>query len=306
MTESKAAGIYDPIGPWSRSPLDPQPALVGDLKADVAIVGGGYLGLSAALRLRRAGCEVALLEQSFCGAGASGRNAGHLTPTIGKDVYTCLRQWGVERGLALAAFAEAAVDATEARIAALNIDCDYVGNGNIVAGLHPAHRKPLEAAAAAMSAAGLPTSFLEDRDLRARGLPRAFRFGLLERRGGHLNPGKYARGLRFAALAAGVKIFEHTAVTGVREGPQPRLRTAMGHVSAKQVLIATNAYVQPDLAGAAGRILPLRVTLFQTEPLSSMQRQGLGWPGGEGVYTAHEIMESYRITPEGRLVGGSK
>nr|QQZ52061.1 FAD-binding oxidoreductase [Phenylobacterium glaciei] len=143
----------------------------------------GYLGLSAALRLRRAGCEVALLEQSFCGAGASGRNAGHLTPTIGKDVYTCLRQWGVERGLALAAFAEAAVDATEARIAALNIDCDYVGNGNIVAGLHPAHRKPLEAAAAAMSAAGLPTSFLEDRDLRARGLPRAFRFGLLERRG---------------------------------------------------------------------------------------------------------------------------
>lgn len=196
------------------------------------------------------------------------RNAGHLTPTIGKDVYTCLRQWGVERGLALATFAEAAVDATEARIRALNLDCDYVGNGNIVAGLHPAHRKPLEAAAAAMSAAGLPASFLEDRDLRARGLPAAFRSGVLERRGGHLNPGKYAHGLRCAALAAGVRIFEHTAVTGVREGPQPRLRTAMGHVSARQVLIATNAYVQPDLAGAAGRILPLRVTLFQTEPLT--------------------------------------
>lgn len=306
MNLNRPAGQYDAVSPWVGPPTDLQPCLEGDGRTEVAIVGGGYMGLSAALRLRRAGRQVAVLEQSFCGAGASGRNAGHLTPTIGKDIYTCIRQWGAERGLALAAFAEAAVDATEARIRALNLDCDYVSAGNIVAGLHPRHRPPLEAAAAAMSAAGLPAQFLDAGDMRARGLPQAFRFGVLERRGGHLDPGKYAFGLRQAALAAGVQIFENTAVTGLKDGPRPRLQTSHGEVSAEQIFIATNAYLQPDLASAAGRILPLRVTLFRTGRLTDAQRRGLGWPGGEGIYTAHEIMESYRITRDGRLVGGSK
>lgn len=299
-------GRYDALSPWITAPSDPQPALDHDLRADVAIVGGGYMGLSAALALRRAGADVVLIERQFCGAGASGRNAGHLTPTIGKDVYTCIRQWGPERGLALAAFAEDAVGTTEAVIRDLDIACDYVASGNIVAGLHPEHRGPLEAAAAKLAKVGLPATFLDEGAMSARGLPGAFQFGVLEGRGGHLDPGKYVSGLRAAALAAGVRLFEGTEALSLSSVMLPQVRTARGTVFADQVFVATNAYVEPDLAHAAGRILPLRVTLFRTAPLNAMQRVQLGWSGGEGVYTAHEIMESYRISADGRLVGGSK
>jgi glycine/D-amino acid oxidase-like deaminating enzyme len=79
-----------PISAWTAPPDDLRPALEGDRTADVCVIGAGFTGLSAALALRRAGTEVVLLERDFAGFGASGRNAGHLTPTIGKDVPTLL------------------------------------------------------------------------------------------------------------------------------------------------------------------------------------------------------------------------
>lgn len=297
---------FNAISPWVEPPADLQPALQGAATADVVIVGGGYAGLSAALRLRANGCDVVVLEQAFCGAGASGRNAGHLTPTIGKDVYTCIRQWGRERGLALAAFAKAAVAATEATIHELGIDCDYMPVGNIVAGLHPSHRKLLEQSAAATTAAGVPLEFLDAEAMAARGLPRAFTSGVFEPEGGHLHPGKYVQGLRRAAIRAGVRIHESTPVTALERGRRVRARTPLGAVKADRALVATNAYLDPDLARARGRLLPLELTLFRTAPLTDAQLAAIGWGGREGVYTAHEVMESYRIGADRRLVGGSK
>ena len=88
------------------------------------IVGAGLTGLSTALSLRAQGADVVLLERDFAGAGASGRNAGHLTPTIGKDTPTLLRFFGRERASRLLAFADAAVEYTEETIRKLEIDCN--------------------------------------------------------------------------------------------------------------------------------------------------------------------------------------
>ena len=95
-----------PLSPWL---IDDEPVaapLGGDLDVDVAIIGAGYTGLCSALELRREGFDVAVLEAEFAGFGASGRNAGHLTPTIGKDVPTLLRVYGRERTRVLLALAE--------------------------------------------------------------------------------------------------------------------------------------------------------------------------------------------------------
>jgi glycine/D-amino acid oxidase-like deaminating enzyme len=78
MSSPQGQQPYREISPWVSSPADRRPALAEDLRVDVAIVGGGYTGLSAARSLRAAGIAVAILEQDFAGAGASGRNAGHL------------------------------------------------------------------------------------------------------------------------------------------------------------------------------------------------------------------------------------
>src|SRR5262245_9828641 len=97
------------LSPWVTAPEAFAPALAGDTKADVVIIGGGYTGLNTALNLREQGVDVVLLEQQFCGYGASGRNAGHLTPTIGKDAPTLKLMFGKERAGALMRFADRAV-----------------------------------------------------------------------------------------------------------------------------------------------------------------------------------------------------
>jgi glycine/D-amino acid oxidase-like deaminating enzyme len=291
---------------WSGPPSDPQPPLEGDARADVAVIGGGLTGLSTALALREAGVDVALVERDFCGSGASGRNAGHLTPTIGKDLPTLLRLFGRTRASAFARFADRAVGRAEELIRRHAIACDYVASGNVLAGQHPAQRARLERAAETAARLGAKVAFLDESEVRRRGLPACVRFGVLEERGGTLDPGKLVRGLRAAALAAGARVYEGSEVRRISPGRAPRIATDGGSLRAERVVVATNAYTPATLGWLRLRVVPLRVLLFATEPLSDAARARLGWPGREGLYSAHEILESWRLTLDGRLVGGSR
>jgi len=291
---------------WTGPPPDPQTPLEGEARADVAVVGGGLTGLATALALREAGVDVAVVERDFCGSGASGRNAGHLTPTIGKDLPTLVRLFGEARASAFARFADRAVGCAEDLIRRHAIACDYVASGNVLAGLHPRQRARLERAAEAAARLGAKVAFLDEGEVRRRELPACVRFGVLEERGGTLDPGKLVRGLRAAALAAGARVYEGSEVRTIAPGRTPRIETGGGSLRADRVVVATNAYTPATLGWLRHRVVPLRVTLFATHPLSDAARAGLGWSGREGLYTAHEILESWRLTADGRLVGGSR
>ncbi|MFA5120299.1 NAD(P)/FAD-dependent oxidoreductase [Zavarzinia sp.] len=294
------------ISPYVRPPAAPCPALAADLRTEVAIVGGGYTGLSTALALQAQGVEAVVLERDFCGYGASGRNAGHLTPTICKDLPTARMLFGAETAGRLARFADHCVETAEATIRDLGIDCDYNASGNIMAVVHPAQEKRLRQAAETARSIGARMHYLEAGEMRARGLPAAFLSGALEEAGGTLHTGKFVSGLRAAALARGVRIFEGTAVQAIEPGRPALVRTAAGTVSAGRVVLAANAYAG-EIAPPGDRQAPLYITLFETAPLSAEQRAALGgWPGREGIYTAHESMESYRLTAQGTIIGGSK
>jgi glycine/D-amino acid oxidase-like deaminating enzyme len=142
--------------------------------------------------------------------------------------------------------------------------------------------------------------------MRARGLPPAFLCGALEGAGGTLDPGKLVLGLRRAALAAGVRIHEGTRVTRVESGPQSRVHTASGVLSAERVVMASNAWTR-EIGEPGAKLVPLYVTLFETAPLDDAQLAALGgWPRREGIYTAHEVLESYRLTARHTIIGGSK
>ena len=296
---------YEEISPWVETPADLRDSLAEDLRTDVVVIGGGYTGLSTALALRAQGADVAVLEQDFAGSGASGRNAGHLSPTIGKDIPTLLRLFGRERAASLVRFADASVEHTEEVIRKHGIDCDYATNGNILAGLHPKHEPRLRRAAEAAQGLGARVRFLAEGEMRERGLPAAFTCGVLEECGGALHPGRYVMGLRRAALAAGVRLFERSALTQLVAGPPAVARTAQGSVTADFAVLATNAYTAAT-GWKKRAIAPLGVSLLETEPLSDDQRAALDWQGGEGIYTAHETLENYRITAQGTLVGGTK
>lgn len=291
--------------PWVEAPADRRPPLDESTQADVVVVGSGFTGLSAALALRAEGADVVLLEQDFAGSGASGRNAGHLTPTIGKDLPTLLMLFGRERASGLVRFADEAVDYTTGLIDKHEIQCDFNASGNLLGGVHPKHESRLRKAAEAARELGAKVRFLSGGELRERGIPKAFSCAVLEERGGTLNPGRYVSGLRSAAIRAGARLFEGTRALEVRDGAKVVVRTEGGTVTAPAAILATNAYTE-SLGRGARRVAPVRVSLFETEPLDPETRAGLGWPGREGIYTSHEALENYRITAHGTLTGGSK
>jgi glycine/D-amino acid oxidase-like deaminating enzyme len=281
------------------------PAMPGGASADVCVVGGGLTGLSTALALRRLGLSVILLERSHVGFGASGRNAGHLTPVIGKDLPTLAKMFGAARGRALVELAQTAVGHVEETIAELGIDCDYEPVGNVMAAVHASQHATVDAAASAGEKLGLDGELLDEAAMRRRGLPDTFTRGYFMRRGGILDPGRYLQGLLAAALAAGLELYEQTPVLHIEDGDPVLVHTPGGRVRALAVVLATNAYT-PDLGRMRGTIARVHTQLFRTAPLDPEERQAVGWAGREGIYTAHEVLESYRLTRDDRIVGGAK
>jgi len=289
-----------------RAPRPSRPALESDASVDVAIIGAGFTGLSAALFLAESGCSVALLEANHVGFGASGRNAGHLTPTIGKDPKSLTTMFGKERAGRLLQLSDRAIECVEALIARHSLGCSYEPVGNIVAAVHPDQHAAIEKAARAAEDHGVGGELLDEGEMRRRGLPVGFTLGFFEPKGGILHPGRYACELADAATKAGASIYEDTPATEiVEDGDRVCVKTSHGQVSARHAVVATNAY-PGNLGRVRSRPVRLQVQLFQTEPLTAEQRARVGWKGREGIYTAHEALESYRWTDDGRILGGSK
>ncbi|MGL6236952.1 MAG: NAD(P)/FAD-dependent oxidoreductase [Segniliparus sp.] len=292
---------------WLGPVSEPGAALRGDLDCGVVVIGGGYAGLCAALRSAEAGADVVVLESEHVGFGASGRNAGHLTPTIGKDIATVLRVYGKEAGGALVRLGDESVEFAQALIGAHRIACDYVPNGNILAGLHNGQEKMLRATAEAAARAGMPSVFLSGPELAERGVPRFVACGVHEARGGVLDPGKYLLGLRDAAVTRGVRIFEQSRALAVEEHRRGvTVTTAHGTILAQSAVLAANTWTGRLGFQPGGGLLPVAVSMFVTEPLTAEQRQRVGWTFDEGVYTAHQALENFRTTADGRILGGSR
>lgn len=293
------------VSAWHEDAPEPGAPLRGTVDCDVCIIGAGYTGLSSALALRREGYEVVVLEAEAVGFGASGRNAGHLTPTIGKDLPTLLKLYSKERVRALLRLQEIAISHVEALIERHGIACEYEATGTVVAAVHGRQHGAIDRAAAAAASMGIPGELLDEAGMARRGLPRAFTRGYFEPHGGVLHPGRYVRGLAAAARTAGAAIYEGSAVRTIVDEAPHRVLTDHGEVRCKNVVIGTNAYT-PQLGRLRSSGIRIQVQLFRTAPLRPDQLEVLGWRGREGIYTAHEILESYRLTRENRIVGGSK
>jgi gamma-glutamylputrescine oxidase len=272
------------------------------------VVGGGYTGLSAAIALRHEGLRVVVLEAETSGFGASGRNAGHLSPTIGKDLFTLTRTYGHDRVQALVDLQEAAISHVEALVERYSIDCRYEAVGNVVAAVHEKQHRNIDRAAAAAAAHGVPGELLDGDELDRRGIPRAFTRGFFEPHGGVLDPGLYVRGLLAAAIDEGAAVYDDSPVILVEDEEPACVQTQLGSVKARFVVLATNAYT-PGLRSVR-RLRSvgtrLQVQLFRTAPLTDEQLARIDWRGREGIYTAHESLESYRLTTDNRIVGGAK
>ena len=282
------------------------PVLAGDQRADVAILGAGYTGLSAALALAQRGYRVALVEARTVGAGASGRNGGQLITGFNPPLTALAARHGSATARALFRLAEDGKALLRERIAQHAIACDLTW-GFVAAALKPRQLRALEAEAALLQRFGYDALAPWSRD-QLGAVVRSARYigGWFDGGSGHLHPLNYARGLARAATAAGARLFEHSPVLRLEPGARPVLATAAGRLSAEAVLLCGNAHLvqdQPGLAPAlTRRIMPVATAMMATAPLGGRLREHL--TRDIAVADANHILDYFRGTPDGRLLFG--
>ena len=292
------------------APRPDWPALDGDIRADVAVIGGGFTGVSAALHLARDGVDVALLEAETPGFGASGRNGGFCCLGGAKASRAQLIRAFGQKGLAdWRATERAAVDTVAALIDDLGLDVDRHSQGETLLAHSPRAWAALQAGASEVAADYGVTPRLTPRDgLVAQGLGGPFLGALTLPIGFALNPRKYHSGLAAAAQAAGARCFARSPVTAItRDGAGWRLKTPRGTLRAPRVVVATNGYSSEDLPPwLRARYLPVQSSVIVTRPLTRAEQQVQGWTSDQMAYDTRFLLHYFRKLPDGRFLFGMR
>lgn len=292
---------YETFSGWIAPPTDLAVPIAADVRCEVAVVGGGINGMSAALRLAQRGQDVALLEAEFCGHGASSRNAGQLAGAPGGDLQL-INLLSRRRMPGMVRLAENAARHVETTIETLGIDCDYEPTGNCFAATSRGQLGRVRRVAKILERAGGHVRVGTSAEL---GIPRGFLGGMREEIGGSMNPGAFTLGLRRALLDTSARVHEQAPVSDVSvEGDHVVLKTAGGTVRADHVVLATNAFAGEWSITPRHLCVPIWVIELETEPIDPERLAALGWSSRSGLVTQHAIMENYRLTPRNTIVFG--
>jgi glycine/D-amino acid oxidase-like deaminating enzyme len=284
----------------------PTPALAGNVRADVAVVGGGITGLSTALHLAAQGAKTVVLEAEEPGWGASGRNGGQVNPGLKPDPDQVERDFGAELGRRMNVLAGAAPAFVFDLIERHGIRCEARRNGTLRAAIHAKHAAQVRATAEQLARRQAPVELLQGADLeRATGTAR-YRVAMLDRRGGDLNPLGYARGLVRAAKGAGAAVHGGTrALKLERHGADWQVLTPRGTVSARHVVLATNGYTDGLWPHLRRTIVPLFGAIAATAPLPDRIAQGI-MPSRSVLYESGAVTVYYRVDAGQRLLIGGR
>ncbi len=295
-----------PISLWDTSAEEPNYALAmdGDINTDVAIIGGGFTGLSTALHAGERGVECHVLEAKRIGFGGSGRNAGLVNAGLWLPPQDVRELLGNERGSKFISVLGDAPSYVFSLIERHQIRCEATRNGTIHAAHAPKGFEDLSRRAEEWRRLGAPVDLLSrDEAADKIGSP-AFFGGLLDHRAGTVNPMGYVRGLARAALGAGARI--STGVTArrlSREGGKWRVETDRGRITANRVVIGTNAYSDDLWPGLRRTFTIINYFQFASQPLGHRAAGILR--EGQGLWDTGPIMFSLRRDAHGRIIIGS-
>ena len=298
-----------PGRPWwldEAPPVEPQPALEGELEVDIAIVGGGYTGLWTALAVGELepSARVAVLEAALCGEGPSGRNGGFLHG-YWSSLARARRVFGDGGALAVAEAASAILPGVREFVEQRGVDVWLREAPMLEVSAAPAQDEAIDAALAAACDLGVEeeAAAVGREELAERCLSPSFRRGVLYREGATVQPARLVRALRAAVLDTGVVLHERTPMIRLRRGSPNVVETPRGRVRAREVVVAINA------AAAGWRPLARQLTAFGsyvvlTEPVPQLL-DAINWTGGESIVDGRMFLHYFRTTNDGRVLMGS-
>jgi glycine/D-amino acid oxidase-like deaminating enzyme len=276
-------------------------------KVDVAVIGGGYTGLSAALRLAKSGAAVAVLDKETIGWGASSRNGGQVLSGLKLGVETLVSRYGLAAARQLYAASRASIAFVEELLAAEQIDCEYVRCGNLYAASKPKHFDDCKRTADVLARDFDEQHELVPRSEQRREIGSDAYFGLMvEPYNASLHPARFVRGLARAAERAGAALFDKAAVRAIeRRTAGFRLKTGRGSIEAKEVFAGTNGYTDAAVPELRKRVAPIGSYIIATEQLDQIVAARL-LPNRRVVSDSKQFLHYYRLSPDNRLLFGGR
>ncbi|PVB63204.1 FAD-binding oxidoreductase [Labrenzia sp. 011] len=293
----------------------PQPRtdrqLIGNALFDVAVIGGGYAGLSAALKLAQAGVSVCVLEAEHVGYGASGRNGGFCCMGGTKlDSHQLLRRFGLEEARKFVAYQVAGVNLVAQRLDSWSVDAARHSKGEIYLAHRPKDAAGLRSERDFLKETfGIKARYLAREELEGEGYGGpGFHGGLHVPYGFALNPMVYVQALGEQVRKSGGKIFGKSPVTSLsRDGDRWRLETEHGFVRSRKVVLAGNGYAREDVPKwLHGRTMPVMSSIQVTRPLSDDELAAQGWRSETMAADTRTLLHYFRLLPDRRFLFGTR
>jgi glycine/D-amino acid oxidase-like deaminating enzyme len=276
-------------------------------KVDVAIVGGGYTGLSAALSLARRGARVAVLETETIGWGASSRNGGMVLTGLKVSMSKIVKDYGHNIAGNLFRCSLESIDTVEQIIRAENIACSFARYGHLNVAAKPGHFDQLAAEAEFMQKEfNHPMHLMSKSELTSEVGSQVYYGGVVDEVSGGLNPAQFVAGLAKAAEKAGASLCACAQVTHIERGPQGfTVTTSRGKLKTDKIFVATSGYTDGSLPSLQRKVIPVGSFIIASEPLSKKLAAEVS-PKNRMIFDSRHYLNYYRLSADHRLIFGGR
>jgi glycine/D-amino acid oxidase-like deaminating enzyme len=278
---------------------------------DVAVIGAGYCGLSAARTLAKRGVSTAVLEAETLGWGASSRNGGMVLTGMKLPAPTLIKRYGMETVRRMYAASLETIDCVEQIVHEEKIDCNFSRCGHLEVACKQVHFDGYEETAALTRREfHHELRIIPKSELRREIGSDIYFGGMVDEASAGLNPARYVAGLARAAQRAGACLFDHTRVTSVeletnKGAGKFRVRTSRGVITAREMILASGAYTTEATPALRKKIIPIGSYIAATEVLPADLARELS-PRNRMIYDSKHFLYYYRLTPDNRMLFGGR
>jgi len=298
---------------WLETVTTPAAQSARDLpdSIDVAVVGAGFCGLSAARTLAKRGVNVAVLEAETFGWGASSRNGGMVLTGMKLPVPTLIKRYGREAVRKMYAASLDTINCVEQIVREESIDCNFSRCGHLEVACKKAHFDGYkESAALVKREFNHELRIIPKNELRGEIGSDIYFGGMVDETSAGLNPARYVAGLAHAAQRAGACLYDHTRVTSVEleknnNARKLRVQTSKGAITAREVILASGAYTTDATPALREKIIPIGSYIIATEVLPADLARELS-PRNRMIYDSKHFLYYYRLTPDNRMLFGGR